>query len=127
MKYKVRYAPIFHLLNIKEEFKSILDGTEIEKLSELQRATMLIFFRSSKLVASILILCNQRYIEDAAILTRSLYENDLTLGYIIKEDCPERYLKWLPIAEMNRSNAFSKFVYCSPSPMKRLMSRIFLL
>jgi hypothetical protein len=108
LKYYKKYKELFdnniELINIKEEFKLILSQlkTPIGKYSELQEATARIILRSDKLFTSFMILCNEGYFEDAAILLRSLYENMISLKYIIKHSCPEKFLNWLPIAVHNR-------------------------
>lgn len=94
------------LFNKSEELKNIVKGKEITTWE--QDATSLIFLKSQHLVISILRVCNEGIPEVGKILLRSLYENYISIKYIMKHKLGHKFMYYSIIATKNIFDIYEK-------------------
>jgi hypothetical protein len=95
--YKRQFDHNLMLFNESEEFKDILSKVSLENWEQI--ACSLIFLRSQEFMISILKLCNEGNLEDARIITRSLFEHYIHLKYIKKKKHGRKFIAfyWIGI------------------------------
>jgi energy-coupling factor transporter ATP-binding protein EcfA2 len=70
-----------------KEFEAIIDGDVLDTYSSEKEAILLFAItKSDKTLNSVILLCNNGMGEDATILSRSLFELSLQIGYIFSQD-----------------------------------------
>jgi len=86
------------LFDFNEELRKITDssimGKEFNKITPKVAFTTFALGKAYKTHGAILLLCKQGYGEDAAILTRSLFDLTITLPYILKDPTNKRVLRY---------------------------------
>jgi hypothetical protein len=85
------------LFDFNKELRRIADsilGKEFSKITPKVAFTTFALGKAYKTHGAILLLCAQGYGEDAAILTRSLFDLSFTLLYILKDPTNKRVLRY---------------------------------
>ncbi|KKR22492.1 MAG: hypothetical protein UT54_C0067G0020 [Candidatus Daviesbacteria bacterium GW2011_GWB1_39_5] len=85
------------LFDFNEELRKIVDSVmnkEFHKITPKVALSTFMFGKAYKTHGAILFLCAQGYGEDAAILTRSLFDLSITLLYILKDPTNKRVLRY---------------------------------
>jgi len=85
------------LFGYNEELRKIADSVlekEFSKITPKVAFTTFALGKAYKTHGAILLLCAQGYGEDAAILTRSLFDLSITLLYILKDPTNKRVLRY---------------------------------
>ena len=85
------------LFDFNNELRKIVDGVmdrEFHKITPKVAFTTFALGKAYKTHEAILLLCLNGYGEDAAILTRSLFDLSITLLYILKDPTNKRVLRY---------------------------------
>jgi len=85
------------LFDFNEELRKIVDGVmdkEFQRITPKVALTTFALGKAYKTHGAMLLLCSQGYGEDAAILTRSLFDLSITLLYILKDPTNKRVLRY---------------------------------
>lgn len=97
------------LFDFNEELRKIVDGImdkEFHKITPKVALTTFMLGKAYKTHGAILFLCAQGYGEDAAILTRSLFDLSITLLYILKDPTNKRVLRYFRYDSIIRKRMF---------------------
>ncbi len=97
------------LFNFNEELRKIADGSlnkEFHKITPKVAFTTFALGKAYKTHGAIIFLCAQGYGEDAAILTRSLFDLSITLLYILKDQTNKRVLRYFNYDSIIRKKIF---------------------
>jgi len=97
------------LFDFNEELREIVDGImgkEFNKITPKVAFTTFALGKAYKTHGAILFLCAQGYGEDAAILTRSLFDLSITLLYILKDSTNKRVLRYFHYDSIIRKKMF---------------------
>ena len=97
------------LFDFNEELRKIVDGVMdkgFHKITPKVALTTLALGKAYKTHGAILFLCAQGYGEDAAILTRSLFDLSITFLYILKDQTNKRVLRYFHYDSIIRKKMF---------------------
>jgi len=97
------------LFGFNEELRKVVDGVmdkEFHKITPKVALTTFMLGKAYKTHGAILFLCAQGYGEDAAILTRSLFDLSITLLYILKDPTNKRVLRYFHYDSIIRKKMF---------------------
>ena len=97
------------LFDFNEKLRKIVDGVmdkEFHKITPKVALTTFALGKAYKTHGAILFLCAQGYGEDAAILTRSLFDLSITLLYILKDPTNKRVLRYFHYDSIIRKKMF---------------------
>lgn len=97
------------LFDFNEELRKITDsilGKEFNKITPKVAFATFALGKAYKTHGAVLFLCAQGYGEDAAILTRSLFDLSITLLYILKDPTNKRVLRYFHYDSIIRKKMF---------------------
>lgn len=97
------------LFGFNDELRKIVGGVmdkEFHKITPKVALTTFVLGKAYKTHGAILLLCLQGYGEDAAILTRSLFDLTIALLYILKDKTNKRVLRYFHYDSIIRKKMF---------------------
>ncbi len=109
LKHKDIFEECLNFFNESELLKESISGLKIDddkNMADIQVACGLIFSRCQQFLISLLRLCNEGNLEDAAVLLRALFEHYVQMKYIIQNDYGTLFLNFRWVSHKRYIDAF---------------------